>query len=78
MAKIPGSGSISKSHGFADPDLDPHQKVMNPQHCFQTTFDGGGGGIKSVIIGDCEQQGGNVLGLLSQLRLRIRPLVSVL
>jgi hypothetical protein len=28
-----GSGSISQRHGSADPDLDPHQNVMDPQHC---------------------------------------------
>jgi hypothetical protein len=27
----PGSGSISPRHGSADPD--PHQNVMDPQHC---------------------------------------------
>jgi hypothetical protein len=27
-----GSGSISQRHGSADPDLDPHQNVMDPQH----------------------------------------------
>jgi hypothetical protein len=27
-----GSGSISQRHGSADPD--PHQNVMDPQHCF--------------------------------------------
>ncbi len=26
------SGSISQRHGSADPDLDPHQNVMDPQH----------------------------------------------
>jgi hypothetical protein len=26
-----GSGSISQRHGSADPD--PHQNVMDPQHC---------------------------------------------
>jgi hypothetical protein len=32
-----GSGSISQSHGSADPD--PHQNVMDPQHCLElTTF----------------------------------------
>ena len=42
---------------------------------FQTTFaQGGGGGIKSVSRGDCEEQGGKLLRLLSQLRSRIRPL----
>jgi hypothetical protein len=34
--KIEGSGSasgtISQGHGSADPD--PHQNVMDPQHCF--------------------------------------------
>jgi hypothetical protein len=33
MTKIIGSGSISQRHGFADPDPDPHQNVMDPQHC---------------------------------------------
>ncbi len=31
MMKIEGSGSISQRHGSPDPD--PHQNVMNPQHC---------------------------------------------
>ncbi len=41
MMKIEGSGyesgSISQSHGSADPDPDPdmHQNVMDPQHCFK-------------------------------------------
>ncbi len=39
MTKIAGfgsesvSGSIIQSHGFADPDPDPHQNVMDPEHC---------------------------------------------
>ncbi len=34
MAKIAGSeyGSISQRHGSADPDPDPPQNVMDPQH----------------------------------------------
>jgi hypothetical protein len=34
MMKIEGSasGSISQRHGSADPDPDPHQNVMDPQH----------------------------------------------
>jgi hypothetical protein len=32
MTKIAGSGSISKRHGSADPDPDPPQNVMDPQH----------------------------------------------
>jgi hypothetical protein len=28
-----GSGSISQRHGSADPDPDPPQNVMDPQHC---------------------------------------------
>jgi hypothetical protein len=28
-----GSGSISQRHGSADPYPDPHQNVMDPQHC---------------------------------------------
>ncbi len=30
-----GSGSISQRHGSADPDPDPPQNVMDPQHCFE-------------------------------------------
>jgi hypothetical protein len=33
MMKIAGSGSISQRHGPADPDPDPHQNAMDPQHC---------------------------------------------
>jgi hypothetical protein len=36
MTKIAGSGSesgsISQRHGSADPDPDPHQNVMDPEH----------------------------------------------
>jgi hypothetical protein len=39
MTKIEGSGSesgsISQRHGSADPDPDPPQNVMDPQHCSQ-------------------------------------------
>jgi hypothetical protein len=28
-----GSGSISQRHGSVYPDPDPHQNVMNPEHC---------------------------------------------
>jgi hypothetical protein len=31
MTKIAGSGSICQRHGSADPD--PHQNVMDPEHC---------------------------------------------
>jgi hypothetical protein len=31
MTKVAGSGSISERHGSADPD--PHQNVMDPEHC---------------------------------------------
>jgi hypothetical protein len=34
MVKIEGSGSISQRHGSEDPDPDPHQNVMDPQHCY--------------------------------------------
>jgi len=33
--KIEGSGSIRQRHGSADPDPDPHQNVMDPEHRFQ-------------------------------------------
>jgi hypothetical protein len=32
-----GSGSISQMHGSADPDPDPHQNVMDPQHWTEPT-----------------------------------------
>jgi hypothetical protein len=32
IAKIAGSGSISQRHGSADPDPDPPQNVMDPEH----------------------------------------------
>jgi hypothetical protein len=37
MTKIAGSGSrsISQRHGSADPD--PHQNVMDPEHCQKHT-----------------------------------------
>jgi hypothetical protein len=34
MMKLEGSGSIIQRHGSADPDLDPHQNVMDPEHCY--------------------------------------------
>ncbi len=35
MTKLSGyrSGSISQRHGSADPDPDPHQNIMDPEHC---------------------------------------------
>ncbi len=33
-----GSGSISQRHGSADPDPDPHQNVMYPEHCFSWRY----------------------------------------
>ncbi len=38
MTKIAGSGSISQSHGSADPDPDPYQNVMDPEHCFPHSY----------------------------------------
>jgi hypothetical protein len=46
MTKIGGFGSISQSHGSADPDPDPnqHQNVMDPQlHCIKKK-------IKNVLL----------------------------
>jgi hypothetical protein len=37
MTKIAGSGSISQRHGSADPDPDPPQNVMDPQHWINHT-----------------------------------------
>ncbi len=33
MTKTVGSGSISQKHGSEDPDPDPPQNVMDPEHC---------------------------------------------
>ncbi len=48
MTKIAGSGygseSISQKHGYADPDPDPHENVMDPEHCLVKSFCLGGGG----------------------------------
>jgi hypothetical protein len=33
MTKIARSGSISQRHGSTDPDQDPNQIVMDPEHC---------------------------------------------
>ncbi len=35
MMKIAGSRSTLQRHGSADPDPDPHQNVMDPQHWFK-------------------------------------------
>jgi hypothetical protein len=32
------SGSISQRHGYEDPDPDPPQNVMDPQHCSKQCF----------------------------------------
>jgi hypothetical protein len=49
MTKITGSGSgsISQRHGSADLDPDPHQNVMDPQHCFLAWSDPDSGFINS-------------------------------
>ncbi len=39
MTKKAGSGSISQRHGSADPDLDPLQNVMDPEHWFRLCTD---------------------------------------
>jgi hypothetical protein len=38
MTKIAGYGSISQRHGSADPDPEPHQSVMDPEHRFKGMF----------------------------------------
>jgi hypothetical protein len=38
MTKIAGSGSISQRHGSADPDPDPHQNIMDPEHWLVTVY----------------------------------------
>jgi hypothetical protein len=50
MTKIAGSGSIR--HGSVDPEPDPHQKVMDPEHWMgqprDETKDGGWGDLSLV------------------------------
>jgi hypothetical protein len=41
MTKIARSGSTGLRHGSADPDPDPHQNVMDPEHCRTETNLGG-------------------------------------
>ncbi len=45
MTKTAGSGSesICQRHGSADPDPDPRQYVMEPQHCYL-------GSTRSVLL----------------------------
>jgi hypothetical protein len=38
-----GSGSINQRHGSADPDPDPPQNVMDPQHCNRVKKNSGSG-----------------------------------
>ncbi len=47
MKKI-GSGSISQMHGSADPD--PHQNVMDPQHCRESWGKGEQGGKNEWVV----------------------------
>jgi hypothetical protein len=35
MTKIAGSGSTSQKHGSEDPDPDPPQNVMDPEHWYR-------------------------------------------
>jgi hypothetical protein len=39
------SGSIGQRHGSADPEPDPHQNVMDPQHCLPQPYHVLQGGI---------------------------------
>jgi hypothetical protein len=41
MTNLAGSesGSISQRHGSEDPDPDPPQNVMDPQHCLPETVE---------------------------------------
>ncbi len=78
MTKIAGSGSISQRHGSADPDPDPHQNVMDPQHWskvgysfFSLTVEPGGEGTGTQLTGTGNQLipylGTNLLELLFDL-----------
>ncbi len=51
--KIAGSGSISQRHESADPD--PHQNVMDPQHCLANNLL-----VVEVVGSGREQRAGQV------------------
>jgi hypothetical protein len=55
VTKIAGSGSISQRHGSEDPDPDPPQNVIDPQHCCTVLnyiwFGSGGGSRGSETAG---------------------------
>jgi hypothetical protein len=54
LTKIAGSGSesgsISQRHGSADPEPDPHQNVMDPQHCCARNINRTRRGKKTVVV----------------------------
>jgi hypothetical protein len=58
--KIEGSGSISKRHGSADLDPDPHQNVMDPEHCVKicVVSDWRGGVLRRGGVGPGPPGGG--------------------
>ncbi len=47
------SGSISQRHGSADPDQDPHENVMDPQHWFEGKKYTRYGNFFVPVIGPC-------------------------
>ncbi len=54
-----------------------HKQCLHYKPVSNTTFAQGGGGGKSISRDDCEEQGGKLWRLLSQLRPRVRPLYSI-
>jgi hypothetical protein len=72
MTKIAGSGSasgsISQRHGSADPD--PHQNVMDPEHCIPDPGSKpkrGGGGGKLVVLPFCSNKFNKIENHLKQI-----------
>jgi hypothetical protein len=78
--KIEGSGSTSQRRGSADPDPEPHQNVMDPQHCSGCFTCGGAAVVKNVQLPDSCRCSVAVVQLLDSfpVRLLINCLTAVL
>jgi hypothetical protein len=76
MAKIAGTGSISPRHGSGDPDPDPHQNVMDPEHSLPAHQAGSLDLLQGVQVGDLLVVDELVL-LLGQLQLTHNDVTGV-
>jgi hypothetical protein len=57
MTKLEGSGSISQRHGSPDPDMDPHQNAMDPQHLLSGLGEGAQGARQGRDGGQADHPG---------------------